>query len=140
MRLALILVASVGCCPVAIEGVVGEEVEPPAGAEEAIELIHQEYMAAFDSPRREVSVTWVTSIELEGREKLGLAYACDDLWVVFGEKPSDTALSHEVAHCYAKHVPESGCLMDSPGHPESWVWGSGGLVSVTKQVLRDASI
>jgi hypothetical protein len=119
---------------------VGDEVEPPAGAEEAIELIHQEYTAAFDSPRREVSVTWVESLDFDG-PRLGWSTSCADIWIKSVKKVSDSALAHEMAHCYSGDMPEGGCVGSyDNSHSVEWVWSFGGLVVVTKEELRAAGL
>jgi hypothetical protein len=130
-----LVIGLIGCCPVAI---VGEDVDPPPGADEAIELIHAEYMAAFDSDRREVSISWVASISTEtpdGRRTLAWSSACDDVWIVANVEralPSRTSLAHEMAHCYAGHMPESGCGSYDNSHAETWVWeAETGLVDAT---------
>lgn len=140
MRIALAIVLA-GCCPVAI---VGEDADPPPGADEAIELIHAEYMAAFDSPRREVEVTWVSHIEPRPDSDLdtvlGWSTSCVDIWVAVadGAAPSETHLAHEVAHCYAGHVPRSGCIGSyDNAHAEMWIWGEGQLVARVNAILAD---
>jgi hypothetical protein len=141
MRAALLLVLA-GCCPVAI---VGEDVDPPPGADEAIELIHAEYMAAFESERREVEVQWVASID--GEDGRGVSFSCRDIWIAAADSdaPSDTNLAHEVAHCYAGHVPASGCVGHyDNSHTEAWIWGEPGvrpgIVSETRALMAAAGL
>jgi hypothetical protein len=134
-----------GCCPAAI---VGEDVEPPPGADEALEMVHAEYTAAFDSPRREVSISWVASIETGEGPRLGWSTSCGDIWIAVsdGDAPSDTSLAHEVAHCYASHMPAEGCGGYDDSHSEVWIWGEtaargdGGLVDDIRYLLADAGL
>ena len=142
--LASALLALAGCCPVLI---VSGEVDPPEGADEAIELIHDRYSAAFGGTQRTVEVTWVEYIEADGEALGGATISCLDIWVAVspGESPSDTGLAHELAHCYAGHVPDSGrCPFwweTADGrHSEGWIWERGGLVSITRQELSSLGL
>jgi hypothetical protein len=136
VMLGVCVAVASGCCPAAI---VGEDVEPPPGADEAIDMIHAEYQAAFDSPRRGVVVNWVASLRSsetpEGQRTFAWSSACDDVWIVVNEDrdlPSRTSLAHEIAHCYAGHMPESGCGSYDNSHAEVWVWeAETGLVDAT---------
>lgn len=144
MRWGLIAVVVLGaCCPTVI---VGEEVSAPVDADLAVELIHERYQEAFDSDRRTTAVTWVTRVHNDGKDQNAASLSCVDVWIVArpNERPSETSLAHEMAHCYAGHVPETGRCPTfwetDTSHSEVWIWGSDGLVNTVKQELSDLGL
>jgi hypothetical protein len=138
MRALLVMVVGLGlggCCPPIIHG---PEVAPPPGAELAIDIVEAEYQEAFG---REVAVgiVWVASLDdYEGHGVIGAANDCVELFVVLwaGAAPSDTSMAHEMAHCWAAHIPDSGCdPFSDDSHSEEWLWGASGLVEAVDNRL-----
>lgn len=131
--LAVLLVAA--CCP-STDG--ATEIDPPAGAAEALELVAELY-ALERGEHREVVVRW-SSTPIAGH--LGLGLHCGELWVWTepGRAIAETAFAHEIAHCYAGDMDESSCGYNDDSHADPVWWASDGLAMQGAELLREAGL
>jgi len=85
-----------------------ERVDPPEGAEQATAVVWE----ALDGPGPTPDVIWLEAQCGDGRGfidpvdgtcTLGMTYSCDEMYVTFRERPSESAMIHELIHCLMSH-------------------------------------
>src|SRR5262249_52715326 len=77
------------------------EIDPPPGADSAIDVVVRFYEHDIGRQLPDVLVHW-TDERIEGA--LGKMWGCGDVWVMFGVPPvgsvfHETPLAHEITHC-----------------------------------------